>query len=133
MEPFLRKRLAFLSFFWDKIWRTDLQAGDPGQAPVPAADPGPDPGRIPDPGPVPDPGPATQPAPPAGARLFRALHDFTARCADELSVSRGDRLFALREDRDYILARRLSGPPSAGLVPVSHVAKAASEALPDRP
>ncbi|XP_055964013.1 tyrosine-protein kinase Srms [Sorex fumeus] len=114
MEPFLRKRLAFLSFFWDKIWRA---GADPG--------PGPPPG--------PDPGPGPPPGPPAGARLFRALRDFTARCADELSVSRGDRLLALREGRDYILARRVSGPPSAGLVPTTHVAKATPEALPDRP
>lgn len=133
MEPFLRKRLAFLSFFWDKIWRADVRAADPGPDPGPGQDPdpGPDPAPATDPGL--DPGPAPQPGAPEGARLFRALHDFTARCAEELSVSRGDRLLALREDGDYILARRLSGPPSAGLVPVTHVAKATPEALPDRP
>ncbi|XP_047396944.1 tyrosine-protein kinase Srms isoform X4 [Sciurus carolinensis] len=85
-EPFLRKRLAFLSF-WDKIWQ----------------------------------------------RLFHALYDFTARREEELSVSRGDRLYALKEEGDYIFARRLSGPPSTGLVPINYVAKATPETRSDRP
>lgn len=102
MEPFLRKRLTFLSFFWDKIW------------PVAAPDDG-------------LPG------------LPERTADFSARGAGELSVRRGDRPCALREDGDYLLARRLSGPPSPGPVPLSHLARAAPEPepepepLPDRP
>ncbi|EFB18812.1 hypothetical protein PANDA_015266, partial [Ailuropoda melanoleuca] len=117
MEPFLRKRLTFLSFFWDKIWPV---AGVPG---------------------FPDPAASAEPAPsapepcgaPAPAQLFRALYDFTARCSAELSVSRGDRLYALKEEGDYIFARRLSGPPSTGLVPITHLAKATPESLSDYP
>uniref|UniRef100_A0A8C0JM67 Tyrosine-protein kinase n=1 Tax=Canis lupus dingo TaxID=286419 RepID=A0A8C0JM67_CANLU len=93
-EPFLRKRLTFLSFFWDKIW------------PVAAPDDG-------------LPG------------LPERTADFSARGAGELSVRRGDRPCALREDGDYLLARRLSGPPSPGPVPLSHLARAAPEPEPE--
>ncbi|KAM9058420.1 LOW QUALITY PROTEIN: tyrosine-protein kinase Srms [Megaptera novaeangliae] len=121
MEPFLRKQLTFLSFFWDKIW--------PAGAP-----------RLPDPDSdadvEPEPAAAEPPhrgalQPPAPAQLFRA--DLTARSAEELSVSRGERLHALREEGGYILARRLAGWPSTGLVPITYVAKAAPETLWNQP
>lgn len=121
MEPFLRKRLTFLSFFWDKIW--PVAAPDDGVPgfPDPAASAEPEP-------------PATEPcSPPAPTKLFQALYDFRARCSAELSVSRGDRLYALKEEGDYIFARRLSGPPSTGLVPITHLAKATPETLSDHP
>ena len=72
-------------------------------------------------------------SPPAPAQLFRALCDFTARRAGELSVSRGDRLHALREEGGCILARKLSGWPCTGLVPITYVAKVAPEMLSDKP
>ncbi|XP_004716093.1 tyrosine-protein kinase Srms [Echinops telfairi] len=109
MEPFFRKRLAFLSFLWDKIWPAEM----PDNCVAQAWDT--EPGQL-------------EEAEPVGAKLqgqlFRALCDFTARCVDELSVSRGELLFALHEDGDYLLARRLSGPPSTGLVPLTYVTKA---------
>lgn len=121
MEPFLRKRLAFLSFFWDKIW--PVGAPDDGVLGLPD----PEAGAEPEP-------PAAEPrSSPAPAQLFRARYDFTARCADELSVSRGDRLYGLKEEGGYIFARRLSGPPRAGLVPITHLAKATPETLLDQP
>ncbi|XP_025788090.1 tyrosine-protein kinase Srms [Puma concolor] len=121
MEPFLRKRLAFLAFFWDKIW--PVGAPDDGVLGLPD----PEAGAEPEP-------PAAEPrSSPAPAQLFRALYDFTARCADELSVSRGDRLYGLKEEGGYIFARRLSGPPRAGLVPITHLAKATPETLLDQP
>ncbi|KAM7326705.1 hypothetical protein ACRRTK_013072 [Alexandromys fortis] len=123
MEPFFRKRLTFLSFFWDKIW--------------PAGEPDEDIPRIQglDDNPVLEQPAAIEPCsfPAPRARLFRALYDFTARCAEELSVSRGDRLFALKEEGDYIFAQRLSGPPSTGLVPVTYLAKATPETPSDQP
>ncbi|KAG8513261.1 Tyrosine-protein kinase Srms, partial [Galemys pyrenaicus] len=118
MEPFLRKRLTFLSFFWDKIWPAGVPDTDPGEDPElgpPAAEP-----------------PAPEPAP-ASAPVLRALRDFTARCSQELSGGRGDRLRALREDGAHHLAGRLSGPPSAGLVPITHVARDSPETLLDQP
>nr|XP_020731076.1 tyrosine-protein kinase Srms [Odocoileus virginianus texanus] len=121
MEPFLRKRLAFLSFFWDKIWPTDAP-----RFPDPDADLEPEPAAE-------EPSTAEPCSPPAPAQLFRALSDFTARRAEELSVSRGDRLHALREEGGCILARKLSGWPRTGLVPITYVAKVAPETLSDQP
>ncbi|KAM5245934.1 tyrosine-protein kinase Srms [Ctenodactylus gundi] len=121
MEPFLRKRLTFLSFFWDKIWPAGELEDDILGQPSPDVDPGPEPLME----------LCSDSTPPP--QLFEALYDFTARCADELSVSRGDRLYALKEEGDYIFARRLSGPPSAGLVPITYVAKATPKTLSDQP
>ncbi|XP_011847783.1 PREDICTED: tyrosine-protein kinase Srms [Mandrillus leucophaeus] len=119
MEPFLRRRLAFLSFFWDKIWPA---GGEPDHGTPGATDPGADP--------VP-----ALPAEPCSPfpQLFLALYDFVARRGEELSVRRGDRLCALEEGGGYIFARRLSGQPSAGLVPITHVAKASPQTLSDQP
>ncbi|XP_066091592.1 tyrosine-protein kinase Srms [Saccopteryx bilineata] len=117
MESFLRKRLAFLSFVWDKIWPAGALAHRMACFPDPGAD-----AEL-------QPRAAAPHSPPARGQLFRALCDFTARCADELSVSRGDRLYALKEEGDYIFARRLSGQPSMGLVPIACVAKATPETL----
>nr|KAF6472613.1 src-related kinase lacking C-terminal regulatory tyrosine and N-terminal myristylation sites [Molossus molossus] len=121
MEPFLRKRLAFLSFFWDKIWPAGAQDHSTPCFPGPAAHSELE---------IPASAFCSAPAP---GQLFRAVDDFTARCADELSVRRGDRLYALREEDDCIFARRLSGRPSVGLVPIAYVAKAAPEMLSDQP
>ncbi|XP_028926647.1 tyrosine-protein kinase Srms isoform X2 [Ornithorhynchus anatinus] len=125
MEPFLRKRLTFLSFFWNKLWPTEI----PDDC-IPRY-PGPDPVTMdldPDPDPV-----SSQPGSPSSTVLFTALYDFTARCADELSVNRGDKLFAIKEEGDYIFARRLSGRPSTGLVPINYVAKATHESFSTQP
>ncbi|XP_038606420.1 tyrosine-protein kinase Srms [Tachyglossus aculeatus] len=125
MEPFLRKRLTFLSFFWNKLWPTEI----PDDC-IPRY-PGPDPVTTdldPDPDPV-----SSQPGSPSSTVLFTALYDFTARCADELSVNRGDKLFAIKEEGDYIFARRLSGRPSTGLVPINYVAKATHESFSTQP
>lgn len=130
MESFVRKRLAFLSFFWDKIWPAGVRS--PDFHPDPNLNPDPDSNPDPDPDPEPDPA-AELVHPVARTQLFRVLQDFTARCTDELSVRRGDRLVALREDGDCILARKLSGVPGSGLIPITHVAKATHEAIPDQP
>lgn len=121
MEPFLRKRLAFLSFFWNKIWPAGAQDHS-----IPC---------FPDRGAAPElePPASVLGSPPAPGQFFRALCDFTARYTDELSVSRGDRLYALKEEGDYIFARRLSGQPSVGLVPLAYVAKTTAEMLADQP
>ncbi|XP_016058437.1 PREDICTED: tyrosine-protein kinase Srms [Miniopterus natalensis] len=120
MEPFLRKRLSFLSFFWDKIWPADAQDHSIPCFPDPDAD-----------SELESPAPALC-SPPAPGQLFKALCDFTARCAGELSFSRGDSLLALKEEGDYIFARRLAGRPSVGLVPIAYLAKATPEMLSDQ-
>ncbi|KAM9589759.1 LOW QUALITY PROTEIN: tyrosine-protein kinase Srms [Trichechus inunguis] len=120
MEPFLRKRLTFLSL-WDKIWRVgvldDCVLRTPDAEPEETESPGAEPS-----------GPLVPPE-----QLFMALCDFTAWCATELSVSRGDRLFTLKEEDDYVLARRLLGQPSAGLVSRTHVTRATPDVLSDQP
>nr|KAF6423923.1 src-related kinase lacking C-terminal regulatory tyrosine and N-terminal myristylation sites [Rousettus aegyptiacus] len=138
MEPFLRKRLAFLSSFWDKIWPAGVPDGGIPRFPSPEGDAGLEPLASESPA---SESPAAEPpaaaaepgSPRVQGQLVRALCDFSARCVDELSVSRGDRLYALREEGDYIFARRLSGPPSMGLVPTACVARATLETLSDQP
>ncbi|KAM6163900.1 tyrosine-protein kinase Srms [Rhynchocyon petersi] len=120
MEPFLRKNLTFLSFLWDKIWPAGMDNSVP-QVLHPAPE-----------GTVLPSSDSHSPSAPAG-QLFTVLCDFTARCTDELSVNRGDRLFALREEGDYIFARRVSGPPSVGLVPLTYITKAPVDLLSDQP
>ncbi|XP_051832724.1 tyrosine-protein kinase Srms isoform X1 [Antechinus flavipes] len=127
MEPFLRKHLTFLSFFWNKLWPTSV----PDDC-IPRY-PGPDPVTM-DLDPDPDPEPfSTKSSSPPPSVLFMVLYDFTARCADELSVSRGDKLFVIKEEGDYIFARRLSGRPSTGLVPINYVAKATQDTFSNQP
>ncbi|XP_007952890.1 tyrosine-protein kinase Srms [Orycteropus afer afer] len=120
MEPFFRKRLTFLSFLWDKIWPAGLLEDCEPQVLDPELEPKP---------------PGTEPRGPtvSSEQLFMVLCDFTARCAEELSVSRGDRLFALKEEGAYIFARRLSGQPTTGLVPLICVTKATLDMFLDEP
>ncbi|XP_033696388.1 tyrosine-protein kinase Srms [Tursiops truncatus] len=123
MEPFFRKLLTFLSFFWDKIW----PAGAPRF-------PNPDSDADVEPEPAAAEPPTAEPCNPPGPRAALQGADFTARSAEDLSVSRGERLHALREEGGYILARRLAGWPSTGLVPITYVAnKAAPETLWNQP
>ncbi|XP_064132421.1 proline-rich protein 36 [Loxodonta africana] len=65
-------------------------------------------------------------------QLFMALCDFLAQCAAELSISPGDWLFALKEEGNYILAHRLLGQPSPGLVPLTHITRATPDTLLDQ-
>ncbi|XP_062445533.1 tyrosine-protein kinase Srms-like [Rhea pennata] len=67
------------------------------------------------------------PAPRSGclvpkSSLFIALYAFAARSADELSVSAGDKLRVLKEEGEYVSARRLRGEPATGYVPATYVA-----------
>lgn len=136
MESFLRKRLAFLSSFWDKIWPAGASDGGIPCFPSPDRDAGLEPPASESPAPeslAPPPPAAELGSPQVQGQLVRVLCDFSARCVDELSVSRGDRLYALREEGDYIFARRLSGRPSMGLVPTACVARATPETLSDQP
>lgn len=136
MEPFFRKRLAFLSSFWDKIWPAGAPDGGIPRFPSPDRDSGMEPLASESPASESPAAelPAAEPSSPrVQGQLVRAQCDFSARCVDELSVSRGDRLYALREEGDYIFARRLSGPPSMGLVPTACVARATPETLSDQP
>ncbi|XP_054836759.1 tyrosine-protein kinase Srms [Eublepharis macularius] len=113
MDHFLRKHFAFLASFWNKFLPNgvpnnhslDFLEQDLGSL-NPTLDPK-------------DPGPSSS--------LFGVLYDFTARNADELSVNRGDKLCVLKEEGEYVLARRLSGDPVVGYVPANYVSKIGQE------
>ncbi|NXH11057.1 SRMS kinase, partial [Bucco capensis] len=108
MEQFVRKRLTFLTFFWNKL------RPRPGQETCSLAYLGSDsislhsePNSI-----------SFIPK----SSLFIALYSFTARSEEELSIRAGDKLRVLREEGDYVLARRLLGEPAMGYVPAAYVA-----------
>uniref|UniRef100_A0ACB8F732 Uncharacterized protein n=1 Tax=Sphaerodactylus townsendi TaxID=933632 RepID=A0ACB8F732_9SAUR len=109
MDHFLRKHLAFFANFWNKFLpnsvpnshsldflEPDLGSLNPTQDPM-------------------VPGPSSS--------LFGVLYDFTARSADELSVNRGDKVCVLKEEGEYVLARRLSGEQVVGYVPTNYISK----------
>uniref|UniRef100_A0A8D0G6C3 Tyrosine-protein kinase n=1 Tax=Sphenodon punctatus TaxID=8508 RepID=A0A8D0G6C3_SPHPU len=109
MEEFLRKHLTFLTSFWNKIHPSHLPSNcslgffDPEAVSLqPDLDSNPE---------LPD------------ISLVSVLYDFTARGMDELSVQRGDKLSIIKEDGEYVLARRLSGELAMGYVPANYVAK----------
>ncbi|KAL8179669.1 UNVERIFIED_CONTAM: hypothetical protein K2H54_070665 [Gekko kuhli] len=110
MDHFLRKHLAFLTSFWNKF----LPNGIPSNHSLDFLEP--DLGSL---NPTQDP----KAAGPSCSSLFGVLYDFTARSADELSVNRGDRLCVLKEEGEYVLARRVSGEPVVGYVPTNYISK----------
>lgn len=67
------------------------------------------------------------------AQISRVEWEFAGSGTQELSIKGRDRLYVLREEGDCVFAARLSGLPSVGLVPITHVAKATPEMLSDRP
>ncbi|XP_043946329.1 tyrosine-protein kinase Srms-like [Protopterus annectens] len=67
------------------------------------------------------PGSGKSPAQTPASTVYKALYDFQARSEDEMSVREGDRLTVLSEDGDFVLARKLTGPPSEGYVPANYV------------
>uniref|UniRef100_A0A8B9ZH95 Tyrosine-protein kinase n=1 Tax=Anas platyrhynchos TaxID=8839 RepID=A0A8B9ZH95_ANAPL len=79
------------------------------------------------------PGCSPQPQIRGQSSLFIALYAFTARSADELSISAGDKLRVLREEGDYVLARRLLGEPAMGYVPAAYVANLSQGSSAHRP
>lgn len=110
MEQVVRKRLTFLTSFWNKLWPNAVSADKPSLGYF-----GPDPVAL---------RPDLEPDPILpSASLFSALYDFRARSTEELSVSRGDKLCVLKEEGVYLLARRLSGEPAVGYIPANYVAR----------
>uniref|UniRef100_A0A8C8R974 Tyrosine-protein kinase n=1 Tax=Pelusios castaneus TaxID=367368 RepID=A0A8C8R974_9SAUR len=120
MEHLMRKRLTFLTTFWNKLWPNAVSADKPSLGYF-----GPDPVTL---------RPDLEPDPVLpSTSLFSALYDFRARSAEELSVSRGDKLCVLKEEGEYVLARRLSGEPALGYVPANYVARINEEPFSHRP
>ncbi|XP_068768303.1 tyrosine-protein kinase Srms [Struthio camelus] len=118
MEQFVRKRLTFLTSFWNKLRpgsRDGCSLGYFGSDAVSLhSEPNPV-SHIPK------------------SSLFIALYAFTARSADELSINAGDKLRVLKEEGEYVLARRLLGEPATGYVPATYVANLSQATSAHRP
>ncbi|NXY35980.1 SRMS kinase, partial [Pomatorhinus ruficollis] len=108
MEQFVRKRLTFLTSFWNKLRPRSVtescSLGYLGSDSVSLNSEATSISFIPK------------------SSLCIALYAFTARSAEELSISAGDKLRVLREEGEYVLARRLLGEPAMGYVPAAYVA-----------
>ncbi|NXI40242.1 SRMS kinase, partial [Galbula dea] len=120
MEQFVRKRLTFLTSFWNKLRPRSVQESC-SLAYLGASDSvslHSEPNSVPF---IPK------------SSLFIALYSFTARSEEELSVSAGDKLRVLREEGDYVLARRLLGEPAVGYVPAAYVANLSQGTSAQRP
>ncbi|XP_007439068.1 tyrosine-protein kinase Srms [Python bivittatus] len=113
MDHFIRKHLRFLHTFWNKY----LPNGGSNNHSFEFWEP--IPGSL---HPTLDPDPAED-----KASLCGVLYNFTARNADELSVSKGDKLYVLKEEGGYVLARRLSGDRVMGYVPANYISKISEE------
>nr|XP_013795580.1 PREDICTED: tyrosine-protein kinase Srms-like [Apteryx mantelli mantelli] len=108
MEQFVRKRLTFLTSFWNKLRpRSNLDTCSLGYFGSDSVSLHSEPTSV-----------CLIPK----SSLFIALYAFTARSADELSVKAGDKLRVLKEEGEYVLARRLLGEAATGYVPATYVA-----------
>ncbi|RMB95798.1 hypothetical protein DUI87_27912 [Hirundo rustica rustica] len=119
MEQFVRKRLTFLTSFWNKLRPRSVtescSLGYLGSDSVSLSSE------------------ATSISVIPKSSLCIALYAFTARSAEELSVSAGDKLRVLREEGEYVLARRLLGEPATGYVPAAYVANLSQGTSAHRP
>ncbi|NXK32751.1 SRMS kinase, partial [Piprites chloris] len=119
MEQFVRKRLSFLTSFWNKLRpravTESCSLGYLGSDSVSLHSELNSVSFIPK------------------SSLCIALYAFTARSSEELSVSAGDKLRVLREEGEYVLARRLLGEPAMGYVPAAYVANLSQGTSAHRP
>ncbi|NXU19561.1 SRMS kinase, partial [Pardalotus punctatus] len=119
MEQFVRKRLTFLTSFWNKLRPRSVtescSLGYLGSDSVSLHSEATSISFIPK------------------SSLCIALYAFTARSAEELSISAGDKLRVLREEGEYVLARRLLGEPAMGYVPAAYVANLSQGTSAHRP
>uniref|UniRef100_UPI00398E8A28 tyrosine-protein kinase Srms n=1 Tax=Pristiophorus japonicus TaxID=55135 RepID=UPI00398E8A28 len=120
MEQTLRTCLPCLRGLWDRIWPEPqpVQSNAVQTRPEIAVISGPFvESKLPQPSPTPvlpvKPGP-----------VYAALYDFEARSSEELSLKKGDQLRVLRDEGDYLFARKNTGSEVAvaeGLVPSNYV------------
>ncbi|NXA94794.1 SRMS kinase, partial [Melanocharis versteri] len=119
MEQFVRKRLTFLTSFWNKLRPRSVtescSLGYLGSDSVSLNSEATSISFIPK------------------SSLCIALYAFTARSAEELSINAGDKLRVLREEGEYVLARRLLGEPAMGYVPAAYVANLSQGSSAHRP
>ncbi|XP_069607213.1 tyrosine-protein kinase Srms [Ranitomeya imitator] len=104
MEGFCRNYMKCMVCLWDKIWPPPATAG---AASVPTID-----------------RPISSGIPPVD--IVVVLYDFVARDDQELSVKTGEELCMIRDEGDYILARKLKGTMEMGLVPANYTSALSS-------
>eukprot|EP00079_Xenopus_tropicalis_P013625 XP_002942431.1 PREDICTED: tyrosine-protein kinase Srms [Xenopus tropicalis] len=97
MESFLREQLNCLNCLWDRIW-SPLSSNGGVSVITPHRDFN------------------------STENIVTALYNFDARCTEELTIEQGEELYKIRDDGEYIFARKLTGMES-GLVPASYVAQ----------
>ncbi|XP_026544253.1 tyrosine-protein kinase Srms [Notechis scutatus] len=113
MDNFIRKHLHFFHTFWNKCVPNGASSNPSFETWEPI------PGYL---HPTLDPDPAED-----KASLRGVLYNYTAKNAEELSVTRGDKLYVLKEEGGYVLARRFSGDRVVGYVPASYISKGSEE------
>ncbi|KAK9404918.1 tyrosine-protein kinase Srms [Crotalus adamanteus] len=113
MDSFIRKHLHFFHTFWNTCVPNGASSNRSFDSWEPI------PGSL---HPTLDPDPAED-----KASLRGVLYNYTARNAEELSVTKGDKLHVLKEDGGYVLARRLSGDRVTGYVPTSYISRSNGE------
>ncbi|XP_069810192.1 tyrosine-protein kinase Srms [Dendropsophus ebraccatus] len=98
MKDFCRTYMPCMLFLWDKIWPPLVTTRQPPvstvERPMPSLKPSVD--------------------------LVRVIYDFEARDQEELTVQAGEELCMIRDEGDYILARKLTGAMEMGLVPANY-------------
>eukprot|EP00061_Rhincodon_typus_P013352 g39672.t1 len=114
MEKTLRSCLPCLRALWDRLWPEPPAANSPPARRQIAVISGP----LVDPKPS-----ALNPTPVAPRKLgpvYTALYDFQARSPEELSLKQGEKLRVIRDEGDYLFARKAAGS-AEGLVPTNYV------------
>ncbi|XP_048406253.1 tyrosine-protein kinase Srms [Stegostoma tigrinum] len=114
MEKTLRSCLPCLRALWDRLWPEPPPANSPPTRRQIAVISGP----------LVDPKPSalnpTPVAPREPGPVYTALYDFQARSPEELSLKRGEKLRVIRDEGDYLFARKAAGS-AEGLVPTNYV------------
>ncbi|XP_063815291.1 tyrosine-protein kinase Srms [Pseudophryne corroboree] len=108
MEAFFREYLSWIGCLWDKIWPPSQSSRQPTVSTIHH--------------------PASVSLP--SIDIVTVLYDFNARDINELSVQEGEELCKVRDDGDYIMARKMTGTMDMGLVPANYVALSSFSASP---
>ncbi|KAM3923619.1 tyrosine-protein kinase Srms [Leptodactylus fuscus] len=97
MEKFFRNYMQFMVCLWDKIWPPSEMVRE--SVPTIAS---------------------ARPSLMPSVDIVTVLYDFEARDQQELSVQAGEELCLIKDEGDYILAKKLTGSMEMGLVPANY-------------
>ncbi|XP_056404325.1 tyrosine-protein kinase Srms-like [Hyla sarda] len=94
MEDFFKNYMPCMVFLWNKIWPPPVETLEPSVSTIDHVKPSVD--------------------------IVQVLYDFEARDQQELSVQAGEELCVIKDEGDYIMARKLTGAMEMGLVPANY-------------